>query len=96
MRDIELHPTDKDTNSIHSARNTLPQNVVAVEAPTALTRQVIWKLLSAGFSFFCAGMNDGSLGPLIPYILRTYHMGTTSVAIMYAEHSPLTMFMFYH
>ena len=40
------------------------------------------KLLVAGFSFFCAGVNDGTLGPLIPYILASFSIGTGEVAIM--------------
>lgn len=41
------------------------------------------KLFSAGFSFFVAGTNDGSLGALLPYILSTYHIGTSFIAILY-------------
>lgn len=40
------------------------------------------KLLVAGFSFFCAGVNDGTLGPVIPYILDSFAIGTGEVAIM--------------
>ncbi|KAI0201274.1 major facilitator superfamily domain-containing protein [Astrocystis sublimbata] len=42
------------------------------------------KLIVAGYSFFCAGISDGTLGPLIPYILRTFHIGTGEIAIIYA------------
>jgi hypothetical protein len=42
----------------------------------------IYKLITAGFSFFCAGVNDGTLGPLIPYMLSAFHIGTGDVAIM--------------
>lgn len=34
------------------------------------------KLISAGFSFFVAGINDGSLGALIPWIIRDYGLNT--------------------
>lgn len=40
------------------------------------------KVIVAGFSFFCAGANDGTLGPLVPYILTTFKIGTGEVAIM--------------
>ena len=40
------------------------------------------KVTVAGFSFFCAGANDGTLGPLIPYVLSTFRIGTGEVAIM--------------
>ncbi|KGO43904.1 Major facilitator superfamily domain, general substrate transporter [Penicillium expansum] len=41
------------------------------------------KILSAGLSFFVAGVNDGSLGSIIPYVLRTYNIGTNMVAVLY-------------
>ncbi|KAI0541014.1 major facilitator superfamily domain-containing protein [Xylaria digitata] len=42
------------------------------------------KLIVAGYSFFCAGVSDGTLGPLIPYILSSFHIGTGEIAIIYA------------
>lgn len=44
--------------------------------------RLLLKLLSSGFSFFVAGMNDGSLGSLIPYIREQYDIGTNMVAIV--------------
>ncbi|KGO72757.1 Major facilitator superfamily domain, general substrate transporter [Penicillium italicum] len=41
------------------------------------------KILSAGLSFFVAGVNDGSLGSIIPYVIRTYDIGTNMVAVLY-------------
>ncbi|KAF2029593.1 MFS general substrate transporter [Setomelanomma holmii] len=41
------------------------------------------KVVATSFSFFLAGSNDGSLGALTPYILRTYHVGTEYVALIY-------------
>lgn len=42
-----------------------------------------WKLLfrfiSCGVSFFVAGVNDGSLGALLPYVIRSYGL-TTAIA----------------
>jgi hypothetical protein len=40
------------------------------------------KILSAGVSFFVAGVNDGSLGSIIPYVIRTYGIGTNMVAVL--------------
>ncbi|OTB16851.1 hypothetical protein K445DRAFT_316344 [Daldinia sp. EC12] len=40
------------------------------------------KLIVAGYSFFCAGANDGTLGPLIPYIISSFRIGTGEIAIM--------------
>jgi len=47
-----------------------------------LTRPVALKLMCAGFSFFCAGVNDGALGTLIPYFLKTFNLGYGLVIIM--------------
>jgi len=44
------------------------------------SRDTLFKLASAGLSFLCAGLNDGSLGALIPYILRSYHIDTDLVS----------------
>ncbi|KAI1477192.1 MFS general substrate transporter [Daldinia eschscholtzii] len=41
------------------------------------------KLIVAGYSFFCAGANDGTLGPLIPYIISSFRIGTGEIAIIY-------------
>ncbi|KAM0254371.1 hypothetical protein ACHAQJ_006840 [Trichoderma viride] len=41
------------------------------------------KLISAGFSFFVAGANDGSIGALIPYIIREYNISTAIVSSVY-------------
>jgi hypothetical protein len=40
------------------------------------------KIISAAVSFFVAGINDGSLGSLIPYVIRTYGIGTNMVAVL--------------
>jgi hypothetical protein len=58
------------------------RNVASAEQPTPLSGKVILKLLSSGFSFFVAGTIDGSLGPLIPYMLRSYNVGTSFISIM--------------
>lgn len=42
----------------------------------------IGKLLSAGFSFFVAGVNDGSIGALLPYIIREYHVSRAIVSAL--------------
>jgi len=59
-----------------------PSTIVA-EAQSPLTLPVALKLGSAAFAFFVAGVNDGSLGALLPYALRGYHISTGSIAILY-------------
>jgi hypothetical protein len=66
-------------------QNAIPQTVEGAQAAndsTALTRDNLLKVLAASMSFFFAGNNDGSLGALTPYILRTYSVGTEHVALM--------------
>lgn len=55
-----------DTNPIES----LPEKLMTL------------KLISSGLSFFVAGVNDGSLGALIPYFITSYHLDTGTVTIM--------------
>jgi hypothetical protein len=40
------------------------------------------KILSAGLSFFVAGVNDGSLGSILPYVIRSYDISTDMVAVL--------------
>jgi len=40
---------------------------------------LLFQLISCGVSFFVAGVNDGSLGALLPYIIRSYGL-TTAIA----------------
>ncbi|KAJ4861453.1 major facilitator superfamily domain-containing protein [Trichoderma breve] len=48
-----------------------------------LNKSVYLKIISAGFSFFVAGVNDGSIGALIPYIIREYDISTAIVSSVY-------------
>ena len=50
------------------------------------------RILSAGFSFFVAGINDGSIGALLPYMLRQYEISNAIVSAMYALHHPSLSF----
>ena len=57
-------------------------------APTSprYDRALFLKLMSAGFSFFVAGINDGSTGAMIPYFMRQYEINTTIVSSMLVKH----------
>lgn len=71
---------DKDAEAQPVSANEAPAgeaNVVQSEPVTPFL-----KLIVAGYSFFCAGVNDGTLGPLIPYILGSFAIGTGEIAIM--------------
>jgi hypothetical protein len=75
MEEIELE-------SVQPNRNADPSETQLVVNETFLTRKNLLKVIAASISFFFAGNNDGSLGALTPYILRTYSVGTEYVALM--------------
>jgi hypothetical protein len=56
----------------------LPEGRAGNEAEQASTldRRTLLRLISAGFSFFVAGINDGSLGVLIPWVIRDHGINT--------------------
>lgn len=76
----ELGPhASKDAEASPVEETPADADVVQSEAATPML-----KLVVAGYSFFCAGVNDGTLGPLIPYIISSFGIGTGEIAIMYA------------
>ena len=74
-------PSSRTQNQLE--QQTDPPSPLVVTAQTPLTVPIAIKLASAAFAFFVTGVNDGSLGALLPYALRGYHIGTGSVAILY-------------
>lgn len=50
--------------------------------PPSTTPWLKLKIFGAAFSFFCAGINDSILGPLIPYMLVSFSIGTGEIAIL--------------
>ena len=80
--DVELQvKTQESTGGVQvsdpSSTNTFPGPPESETVPLQT-----WKLFSAGFSFFVAGVNDGSMGALLPYMLKEYHIGTSFIAIL--------------
>jgi hypothetical protein len=75
LEDIELVPID------HNARDMQDEDTSLTQEAHENNRD--WKrlsqLISCGVSFFVAGVNDGSLGALLPYIIRSYGL-TTAIA----------------
>jgi fucose permease len=79
---IELSMRDRRTQTVFQVMEQGQSELtpeIASSDPKPLPRL---KLLSAGLSFFVAGTNDGSMGPLLPHILQDYHIGTSLVAIL--------------
>lgn len=79
LANIELQsmPMSSRPGSIHVVASPPHDDLV-------LDKTNMIRILTVGFSYIFAGLNDGSLGALTPYILRTYHIGTEHVAIIYA------------
>ena len=90
-------PTNATTT--HQTASPVPLDTLRPSAPseqptttTTTSRDVpapppkppILKLLSTGLSFLTAGVNDGSLGALLPYLLRSYSLTTAQVTALYA------------
>jgi len=59
-----------------------PRLLEEPEPDTSLDETTILKLISAGLSFYVAGVNDGSLGALMPYLLRSYQISTAIISVV--------------
>lgn len=65
-----------------AAGSTLAEHGQEQNSTLQKTPQPWLKIFSVGFSFFCAGINDSTLGPLIPYLLVSFSIGTGMVAVL--------------
>lgn len=72
--DVELSP-------IGHGRNNHEEDPVSTHRSEVPGRdgKLLFQLASCGASFFVAGVNDGSLGALLPYVIRSYGL-TTAIA----------------
>jgi hypothetical protein len=77
-----VHSEEIELQSTQDLRNADADVGEAINGGTKLTRMNLLRVIAASISFFFAGNNDGSLGALTPYILRTYSVGTEYVALM--------------
>ncbi|KAI0422176.1 major facilitator superfamily domain-containing protein [Xylaria grammica] len=68
---------------VRDSEPSLEQQLPESEAIDREPSTPFLKLIVAGYSFFCAGVSDGTLGPLIPYILSSFRIGTGEIAIIY-------------
>ena len=78
-----------ETNSLQEVQKQIPTTVGSTQSPSQtlaeaeppIDKKTLFRLIAAGYSFFCAGINDGSLGVIIPYLLRSYDISTNFVSI---------------
>jgi fucose permease len=82
LQQIQLQNIDVDAG-LSQQEGALTGPVCDQIENAASTRKSLLKVLAASMSFFFAGNNDGSLGALTPYILRTYSIGTGYIAFIY-------------
>ncbi|KAL7792550.1 MFS general substrate transporter [Trichoderma ceciliae] len=61
----------------------LGETEAAQEPKERFNKSAYLKLISASFSFFVAGVNDGSIGALMPYVIREFHISTAIVSSVY-------------
>lgn len=57
-----------------------PQEPSENRSSGGLDGRTLLKVASASFSFFVAGVNDGSVGAIIPYVIREYNVNTAIVS----------------
>ena len=88
---VPKHQIDPDQIELHALpteSQVIPPMDRQINEETVLNKRNLLKVIAASISFFFAGNNDGSLGALTPYILRTYNVGTEYVALMYVRTHP--------
>ncbi|KAJ0117815.1 MFS general substrate transporter [Diaporthe amygdali] len=75
---------ERNGSPARAADSTLAAHDQEQSTSSEISLQPWLKIFGVGFSFFCAGINDSTLGPLIPYLLTSFSIGTGEVAILYA------------
>lgn len=76
------HRRQETEASNNSTPSQLQQPESGSDQNTRLDKRIILKLISASFSFMVAGVNDGSVGAIIPYLIRDYRVSTALVSSM--------------
>lgn len=84
MAALEMRPIKPKSDRHNAALNPGddPEGPDDATQATRLDRATYIKLMSAGFAFVVTGVNDGSLGALIPYMIREYNISTAIVSAM--------------
>ncbi|KJK91973.1 hypothetical protein H633G_04110, partial [Metarhizium anisopliae BRIP 53284] len=75
--------TDTAAETVQNIPLTETLHATTVDAPPHPSPAATLKLISVGFSFFVAGVNDGSTGALLPYVIREYGISTAIVSSVY-------------
>ncbi|KAJ5135662.1 Major facilitator superfamily domain general substrate transporter [Penicillium bovifimosum] len=81
---LQSRASHEATPAEHELENEHENEHEILQHSPPVPKWLYFKVLSAALSFFVAGINDGSLGSIIPYVIRTYNIGTDMVAVVYA------------
>lgn len=77
---VELSHLQPSSSSNQENQPTYQNNNAPSENDKAKHDWLLYfKLISCGASFFFSGVNDGSLGALLPYVIRSYGL-TAAIA----------------
>ena len=79
---VELQRPPAKHNANVEAQVDMARPQQTVEVVPKMKRGDLLRVLTSGYFFFCAGVNDGSIGPLIPYLLQAYDINTNFVSIL--------------
>lgn len=72
--------THTEPRGIQAPHPSEPQQPSENRSFGGLNGPTLLKVVSASFSFFVAGVNDGSVGAIIPYVIRQYNVNTAIVS----------------
>ncbi|CEI39883.1 hypothetical protein FVEN_g2161 [Fusarium venenatum] len=75
------HIASHELNAFNQPRDDRPGSEVQQQSKPVIPK---FQVLAAGFSFFCAGIDGATLGPLLPYIIQSFTINEGEVAIIYA------------
>ncbi|KAH8703549.1 hypothetical protein BGW36DRAFT_88375 [Talaromyces proteolyticus] len=78
------HTTLKNQKELPSRQRATIEDVLPENTRPSDARLRHFKSISCGFSFFVAGVNDGSLSTILPHVLRSYDIGTKLVSAVFA------------
>jgi hypothetical protein len=73
------HITNHELSIFNQPQDNRPDSEAQERSKPVIPK---FKILAAGFSFFCAGVDGATLGPLLPYIIRSFTINAGEVAIM--------------
>lgn len=81
----EAIPLPERTQQRGTRSSSLSPPDISQTPHTRFSKGIYLKLISVGFSFFVAGVGDGSIGALLPYVINEYNINTAIVSSVYVK-----------